>query len=134
MLTLAALDFGIQWVVGGISSIFATERFYDLTGSATFLLVTVGGLCLGGGGRSSILASSPRQLTTSGMICAWALRLGSFLFLRVLRSGEDVRFKSVKHGPPKFLVWWTIQGVWVFVTLLPSLILNLKRDSLPLGT
>jgi len=134
MLTLAAIDFGIQWIVGGVSALFATERFYDLTGSATFLLLTYGGLRLGGGGRSSVLASSsPRQLTTSAMICAWAFRLGSFLFLRVLRAGEDVRFKTVKHDPPKFLIWWTIQGVWVFVTLLPSLLLNLKRDSVPLG-
>lgn len=131
MLLLAGIDFGIQWVVGGVSALFATERFYDLTGSATFLLLTYGGLRLGGGGRASIFAASPRQLTTSAMICAWASRLGSFLFLRVLRAGEDVRFKDVKHDPKRFLIWWTIQGVWVFVTLLPSLILNLKRDAGP---
>ena len=96
MLLLAGIDFGIQWIVGGVSAVFATERFYDLTGSATFLLLTYGGLRLGGGGRASILAASPRQLTTSAMICSWAARLGSFLFLRVLRAGEDVRFKDVK--------------------------------------
>ena len=61
------------------------------------------------------------------MVVTWALRLGSFLFLRVLRVGEDVRFKDVKHDPKRFWIWWTVQGVWVFVTLLPTLTLNLKR-------
>jgi len=122
ILTLAAVDFGIQWIVWAFSAYFATERFYDLTGSLTFLLVTFLSLRLGRGGTST------RQLVTSGMVVTWALRLGSFLFLRVLRVGEDVRFKDVKHDPKRFWIWWTVQGVWVFVTLLPTLTLNLKRD------
>ena len=136
--TLALVDFGIQWAVWSVSSIFTTERFYDLTGSLTFLLVTYLGLRLGGGGRGGgssigILDSSVRQLVTSGLVMTWATRLGSFLFLRVLRAGEDVRFQRVKCEPTTFFVWWTIQGLWVFVTLLPTLLLLLKRDSRPLG-
>ena len=133
MMTLAAVDFGVQWVVWAFSAYFTTERFYDLTGSLTFLMVTYLSLKLGGDGRSSLLSASTRQLATSGMVITWALRLGSFLFLRVLRAGEDVRFKDVKHDPKRFWIWWTIQGVWVFVTLLPTLMLNLKRDSMSLG-
>lgn len=142
--TLALVDFGIQWAVWSVSSFFATEHFYDLTGSLTFLLVTYLGLRLGGGGGRSgggrgggsigvLDSSSARQLVASGLVMTWALRLGSFLFLRVLRAGEDVRFKRVKHEPATFFVWWTIQGVWVLVTLLPTLLLLLKRDSVPLG-
>merc|ERR1712048_1272792 len=99
MMTLAAVDFGVQWVVWAFSAYFTTERFYDLTGSLTFLMVTYLSLKLGGDGRSSLLSASTRQLATSGMVITWALRLGSFLFLRVLRAGEDVRFKHVKHDP-----------------------------------
>ena len=105
MMTLAAVDFGIQWVVWAFSAYFTTERFYDLTGSSTFLIVTYLSLRLGGDGRDGVLSASTRQLTTSGMVIAWALRLGSFLFLRVLRAGEDVRFKDVKHDAKRFWIW-----------------------------
>ena len=52
MWTLATVDFGIQWIVWAFSAYFATERFYDLTGSLTFLLVTFLSLRLGIGGSN----------------------------------------------------------------------------------
>merc|ERR1719273_2633810 len=50
----------------------------------------------------------------------WAARLGLFLFARILRDGEDKRFVRAKQQPSVFFTFWTIQGVWVFVTLLPT--------------
>ena len=54
----------------------------------------------------------------------WAARLGSFLVERVMKVGKDVRFDKAKHDPAKFLIFWSLQGLWVFVTLLPTLALH----------
>ena len=37
-------------------------------------------------------------------------RLGSYLFLRILKDGEDRRFRTIKQSMPKFFVAWTLQG------------------------
>ncbi len=74
-----------------------------------------------------------RQEVQSYLVVVWALRLGTFLFIRVLKSGEDKRFKEAKTSPLLFFVYWTVQGVWVFVTLLPTLMLNEAARNPPLG-
>ena len=40
----------------------------------------------------------------------WAIRLGLFLFLRVMKTGHDSRFKRAKADPKLFLLYWTLQG------------------------
>ena len=67
------------------------------------------------------------------MIFAWACRLGTFLFMRVLKDGQDRRFDKARDSPATFLVFWSIQGVWVWLTLLPSLVLNTTKRNPPLG-
>ena len=84
------------------------------------------------------------------MIFAWACRLGTFLFIRVLKDGQDRRFDKARDSPATFFVFWSIQarilyyglfvcnniwyqGVWVWVTLLPTLLLNTERRDTALG-
>ena len=74
-----------------------------------------------------------RQNVHNWMIFAWACRLGTFLFMRVLKEGQDKRFDKARDSPATFLVFWSLQGVWVWVTLLPSLILNTERRDPALG-
>jgi len=50
------------------------------------------------------------QMVQSGMVCMWAVRLGLFLFWRVMKAGEDSRFRRVKNNPSLFFIYWTIQG------------------------
>jgi steroid 5-alpha reductase family enzyme len=50
--------------------------------------------------------------------------MGLFLLTRVMRDGGDSRFDEVKTQPGKFLVYWTLQGVWVWVTALPVFLIN----------
>lgn len=101
--------FAVQIIVWIPSAILQTERFFDLTGSATFLLITVGLLALAP-------APDARSWVLAGMVVVWALRLGGFLFTRVLRSGSDDRFDEIKTGPLRFLRVWIVQGLWVSVT------------------
>ena len=41
---------------------------------------------------------------------AWAARLGLFLFVRIMKDGEDKRFVIAKEQPSTFFKFWTIQG------------------------
>ncbi|XP_040196205.1 uncharacterized protein LOC120929076 [Rana temporaria] len=117
---------GIQWILWAVAAILQTEKFYDLAGSGTFILLSH--LSLRWSGTSYL-----RQKIQTGLITVWGIRLGTFLFLRILRDGHDRRFNKVRDNPGTFLVYWTLQGIWIFVTLLPSLMLNLEKRNKPLG-
>ena len=51
-----------------------------------------------------------------GLLTVWSLRLGIFLFTRIMKSGEDKRFREIKVSFSKFLVTWTLSALWVFIT------------------
>jgi steroid 5-alpha reductase family enzyme len=50
------------------------------------------------------------------LIAIWAIRLSSFLFLRIREDGHDKRFTEVIPDKTKFLFYWTFQGFWAFIT------------------
>ena len=85
-----------------------TERFYDLTGTLTYLSVVVLALVGGSGSTLSILLGV--------LIAVWAVRLGTFLVLRIRKDGSDGRFDEIKVDPARFLMSWTLQGLWVLLT------------------
>ena len=53
--------------------------------------------------------------------------------MRILKDGSDKRFDKARDSPSTLFIYWTIQGIWVFVTLLPTLILNSERRTVPVG-
>lgn len=121
----AILDLGIQWILCAISTILKTEKFYDLAGSSTFIYLIWQVLSWSG-------QYNNRQVIQSSCITAWAARLGLFLFTRVLREGGDSRFNKVRDKPSLMLLYWTIQGLWVYMTTLPTLMLNSTKENPPL--
>lgn len=127
LLKAAAIDFGIQWACWAVAATFKTEKFYDLAGSSTFFLLALQTLRWNN-------TYFTRQKVHTGMVMTWAVRLGSFLFTRILKEGHDRRFNKVRDNPRVFWVYWTIQGVWVLLTLLPVLIVNNKKEDKPLTT
>ena len=108
------LAFVIQWAVFVPSYQAQTERWYDLTGSLTYLTVTIGVLLLAG--RFDL-----RSLILAALVALWAVRLGSFLYRRVQKAGSDSRFDDIKPSLLRFLMAWTLQGLWVFLTLAAAL-------------
>jgi len=88
---------------------FQTEKFYDLTGSATYLFTVI---YISYQSYSAININMGSILLAS-FIILWAIRLGSFLFKRVQKNGEDKRFKSIKPSPTRFFMAWTLQGMWI---------------------
>ncbi|MEC8999813.1 MAG: DUF1295 domain-containing protein [Actinomycetota bacterium] len=101
--------FAVQWVAFTIAWSIRSERFFDLTGSLTFLGAV--GLCLA-------LAESPggHSFLVAALVSVWALRLGTFLTRRVRIVGSDSRFAVMKHRFTWFLFTWTTQGLWVQMT------------------
>jgi len=116
MLQLLGVSMGVNLAGWAAASYLKTEKFYDLFGSGTFLIVSLL--------SHSRSAGTLRQRIATGLVCVWAARLGSFLVERVMKVGKDARFDEAKHDPAKFLIFWSLQGLWVFVTLLPTLALH----------
>ena len=69
-----------------------TEKFYDAFGSLGFTTVTLATL-------TYTHFYYARQCVVSVFVCLWAIRLGSFLLYRVLKTGKDSRFDEVKTQP-----------------------------------
>ena len=61
----------------------------------------------------------------------WAIRLSSFLFLRIHHAGKDGRFDQLKTSPVRFLVPWTLQALWVFLTLNVVIVINSQSGPAP---
>jgi len=109
----AVLAVLIQWVVFVPSYRLQTEHYFDLTGSLTYITLLVCALLLTEANTRSVLIAS--------LVLIWALRLGTFLFVRVRADGADKRFTRMKTIFLQFLMTWTIQGAWVLVTLAAGL-------------
>ena len=130
VLYCAVICIGIQWIAWIPASIGKTERFYDLTGGLTYLAVV--GFSLWAGSQSE--PPSLRELIVSLLVVIWSLRLSIFLYLRIHRTGKDGRFDQLKTSPIRFLVPWTLQGLWVFLTMIVVIVINSQADlASPLG-
>jgi len=104
-----AAAYAIQILAFIPAMILRTERFFDLTGSLTFLAISV---------ALVLLTPMPdaRSWILAAMVILWAARLGSFLAVRVHKAGSDGRFDEIKGSPVRFLQVWVIQGAWVSIT------------------
>ena len=108
---LFIISFITQWVAYIPAFILKTEKFYDLTGSLTYIITILFALYA----TDSFATLQPGNLIIGTVIMVWAIRLGSFLFLRIAKDGKDNRFNSMKTSFSQFFMTWTIQGMWVFV-------------------
>jgi steroid 5-alpha reductase family enzyme len=103
-----------------------SERFYDLSGSATHLAVVVASLV------SVERNRTPRQIFTAVASVIWMTRLGTLLYLRISKDGKDGRFDHLKPNWLAFLGAWTIQALWVTAIQMPVVLINSEDDTKPL--
>lgn len=109
VLFCAIIVLAINWLAFIPAWLRQTEHFFDLTGSLSFIAAT---------GTAVYLTPTPdsRALLLATLIAIWAFRLGSFLFLRVRKDGQDGRFDTIKPHFMKFLMTWTLQALWVIAS------------------
>ena len=108
---LILLIFSIQWICFIPAFIFQTEKFFDLMGSITYLTAIF----------TVLYITDTRNISDYiivACIALWAIRLGSFLFMRIRKAGEDRRFRDIKPNFTRFFMTWTLQGMWVSMCLL----------------
>ena len=116
LFTLAVvLVFLVQWLVFIPSYLKQTEKFFDLTGSLTYISVVTLSLLFSKG-------ADARAILLWALVVIWATRLGTFLFRRIHRQGKDDRFDELKPNFLRFLNVWTIQGLWVTFTMAAALV------------
>ncbi|MDO9086483.1 MAG: DUF1295 domain-containing protein [Anaerolineaceae bacterium] len=109
------LAFLIQWLVFIPAFRLQSEKFFDLTGSITYIsVISIAALLSTGLDARSILLWA--------LVMIWAARLGTFLFRRIHKAGKDDRFDEIKPSFIRFLNVWTIQGLWVTFTMTAALI------------
>jgi steroid 5-alpha reductase family enzyme len=112
---LVGLAFLIQWLVFIPAYWWQSEKFFDLTGSLTYIFVSTLALFLSAG-------VDGRAILVWALVVIWAARLGTFLFRRIQKAGKDDRFDEIKPSFYRFLNVWTIQGLWVTITITPALV------------
>ncbi len=105
------LAFLIQWIAYIPAYIFQTEKFYDLTGSLTYLTV----IWFVFFSSNNLSGLNIQNLIVVTLISIWAIRLGTFLFSRIHKDGEDKRFRTIKTSASQFFMTWTLQGMWVSI-------------------
>ena len=105
------LAFLIQWVAYIPAYIFQTEKFYDLTGSLSYLTV----IWFVFFSSNNLSGLNIQNLIVVTLISIWAIRLGTFLFGRIHKAGEDKRFRTIKTSASQFFMTWTLQGMWVSI-------------------
>ncbi len=109
-----ALAFVIQWLAFIPAFLLQNEGWFDLTGSVTYVTVT---------GVAVLLGPTPdaRSFVLLALVVIWAARLGTYLFRRIRKAGKDARFDAIKPSFIRFLNTWTLQGLWVSLTLAAAL-------------
>jgi len=121
----AVLASAIQIVAFIPAYSFQTEKFYDLTGSLTYLICLAYSFAAGyTQSQRRGLPLDRRAIVATCFVAIWAIRLGFFLFTRVMQSKKDGRFDSIKPSFVRFFIAWNVQGIWVFLGCLPTFILN----------
>ena len=121
-----ALAFAINWLAYVPSALAQTEHYYDLVGGISYIGVTVAAMLL-----SDDL--DLRATLVAAMVLFWSLRLAGFLFIRISKAGSDSRFDDIKTRPLRFLMAWTLQGLWVLLTAAAALAVITGGAREPLG-
>lgn len=125
-MTAILLSLGIALAVNGVFFAVAAARrtdvVTDLSYSLTFAVLAVVLLFTG--------AAEPIQLVASLLVVVWAVRLGTYLFRRIMRMKVDHRFDGMRDDPLRFARFWLLQAITVAVVMLPVTYL-LDRDDPP---
>lgn len=93
---------------------FQTDKLTDISYGLSFIL-----LCILLLFNAEINAS---HIILVSLICIWAIRLSTFLLIRIFRLKKDIRFDGIREKKWSFLKFWLLQGFAVWVMMLPTLL------------
>lgn len=120
------ISFILHWIAFIPAYFFKTEKFYDILGTIAYLTV------IGFSVYFTVYLSQEglhlRSVIVASLVIIWALRLGIFLLIRVLKNGEDRRFREPMKSFSKFLLWWSMSAFWVFLTTLNAITMLINNS------
>lgn len=116
ILTTLIMSLSLQAAFFVFAAGFKTDKVTDLSYSLGFAVLTVL-LVLAEG------AFAPVQLAAAAFVVLWAVRLGFYLLTRILRIGKDARFDDKRGDFIKFLTFWVLQALAVWIIMLPTTVL-----------
>ena len=119
---LLILSVLIQVIFFVPSFILKTEKLYDLIGSSTYVVVI----------SFAYFYLSDKTITDTILflfVLVWGIRLGTYLFMRISRDKEDVRFEKAKKNFFWFLQYWMGQALWVSITSSAAVISILQNEN-----
>jgi steroid 5-alpha reductase family enzyme len=118
---LFAIAVGIQIIMFVPAFFLRTDAFTDISYAITFVMLAFTAMFVGG--------FSVVSLTLFTVILLWAVRLGTYLLIRIRRIGKDARFDGMREDPVSFLRFWLLQGLSVFVILLPAIFFLVRGET-----
>jgi steroid 5-alpha reductase family enzyme len=123
--TAIVLSFVIAFALNGaffaVAAARKTDVVTDLSYSLTFAVLAIALPFTGG--RNGV------QLVASLLVVLWAVRLGTYLFRRILRMKVDHRFDGMRDKPLRFARFWVLQALAVAVIMLPVSYLLDRNDA-----
>lgn len=114
LLNTLYIALGINIIMFIPAYVFKTDKLTDISYAVTFGLLAIIGIGTGGVGIPSIILAAA--------ILLWSIRLGSYLLIRIHKMGRDKRFDEMRKNFWRFGRFWVLQGLTVWVVLLPSMI------------
>ncbi|MDL2363525.1 MAG: DUF1295 domain-containing protein [Patescibacteria group bacterium] len=90
-----------------------SDKLTDISYSLSFLAISVVGLV----NAPNLTAY---RLLIFLMVAIWAVRLGSFLLIRVFKVGKDQRFDEIRNSFIGFGKFWLGQAVTAWIVMLPA--------------
>lgn len=94
--------------------IYKTDKLTDLSYSISFIVLVVLAFFLNG--------ASVFNLVLTLMIVVWGVRLGGFLCIRIRNMKKESRFDGIRESFARFLRFWLLQGLAVWLILMPTLL------------
>ncbi|CAH9082786.1 unnamed protein product [Cuscuta europaea] len=100
-----------------ITALLKFDKVTDFAGSTNFVILSILTLVIKHSWHF-------RQVILSMLVVIWGVRLGLFLFVRILQWGEDRRFNDKRDQLGKLAIFWTLQAIWVWTVSLPVTVVN----------
>ena len=119
------ISFVVHWFFGLQSIFLCTEKFFDLTGSIAVLSMLYYAL-------QHVLNLGNRAILLLAFCAIWTIRLGAFLFIRIMLHKVDRRFNDIKKSPLSFIITWHLSATWTFLTIVAALCAITSSQQQPL--
>lgn len=119
-------SFAIQAIFFVFAAVFKTDKVTDLSYCLSFIVISLTVFFLHDKYHWT-------RFLITGSILLWGVRLGTYLFLRIIKMGKDKRFDERRENVSRFLRFWILQAMAVWSVILPSVV-YLSLDSKPVFT